>query len=37
MVTVVGGLIAYTLQPKKTSLELWRGEVGTARNGVGLS
>jgi Transposase DDE domain len=28
MVNLVGGLIAYTLQPKKPSLGLWRGESG---------
>jgi Transposase DDE domain len=28
MVNVVSGLIAYTLQPKKPSLSLWRGESG---------
>ena len=28
MVNLVGGLIAYTFQPKKPSLGLWRGESG---------
>jgi Transposase DDE domain len=28
MVNLVGGLIAYTFQPKKPSLGLWRGEPG---------
>jgi Transposase DDE domain len=28
MVNLVGGLIAYTFQPKKPSLGLWRGELG---------
>ena len=28
MVNLVGGLIAYTLQPKKPSLGLWCGESG---------
>ena len=28
MVNVVGALIAYTYQPKKPSLGLWRGEAG---------
>jgi Transposase DDE domain len=28
MVNVVGALIAYTYQPKKPSLDLWRGESG---------
>jgi hypothetical protein len=28
MVNLVGGLLAYTLQPKKPSLGLWRGESG---------
>jgi len=28
MVNLVAGLIAYTFQPKKPSLGLWRGEPG---------
>jgi hypothetical protein len=28
MINVVGALIAYTYQPKKPSLGLWRGEAG---------
>ena len=28
MVNLVGGLIAYTFQPKKPSLGLWRGASG---------